>query len=159
MEFVIRHFPDPVLTRSPAAAEVSSALEQTARVLYRALPRLQAVGLAANQVGLDQSFFVHSLDELDWLVANPRVLESSPDHEYAFEGCLSLPGQRALVARPRWLVLAYDTLDGPRERKLIDWPARVVSHELDHLSGRSMLASASLVEPTHRRPPPESTDR
>lgn len=53
-----------------------------------------------------------------------------------WEGCLSVPGMRALV--PRYQHIRYSGFDqtGVRfEREVSDFHARVVQHECDHLDG------------------------
>ena len=143
----LRCFPDPVLLEPTARVVLTDALAALGRAIHGALPRLAAVGLAANQIGLSQRFFVHDLDVTEALVVNPIVVASGGDLVYAWEGCLSAPTQLAVVARPEWLVVAFDSVDGPREVRLVDWAARVFAHEIDHLDGRSMLDQAEAITP------------
>jgi len=52
------------------------------------------------------------------------------------EGCLSLPGLYADVARPETITVEAFDIDGqPFRVKTDDLPARVIQHETDHLDG------------------------
>jgi peptide deformylase len=53
-----------------------------------------------------------------------------------WEGCLSVPGIRALVPRYQTIKIDYqNTLGQPKQLILDDFPARVFQHEFDHLQG------------------------
>ena len=53
------------------------------------------------------------------------------------EGCLSVPGFTATVARPeRAVVTALDLTGGPRRVEGTGLLARALQHEMDHLDGR-----------------------
>ena len=71
------------------------------------------------------------------VVLNPRILRRSKVHDLDWEGCLSIPDYAALVARPRRISVAYETLDGEyvEDCTLSSNAARVFQHEVDHLDG------------------------
>jgi peptide deformylase len=113
------------------------------------------VGLAAPQVGLPLQLAVIE-DREDYqkdltrevlaererkpvpfeVIINPVLtLESEPEIEF-FEGCLSLPGLVALVARARKVkVECLDALGKAKVIRASGWHARILQHEIDHLSG------------------------
>ncbi|MGZ4957681.1 MAG: peptide deformylase [Methylomonas sp.] len=67
---------------------------------------------------------------------NPRfeVLDAALIKDW--EGCLSVPGIRALVPRYRAIKVSYQDAQGLAfEIELQDFPARVFQHEFDHLQG------------------------
>jgi peptide deformylase len=69
-------------------------------------------------------------------VFRPRSEELSKD----WEGCLSIPGIRALVPRYRHITVRYDDLQGkPQTRSFDDFAARIFQHEADHLDGLVFL--------------------
>jgi peptide deformylase len=70
------------------------------------------------------------------VIINPVLtLESTPEIEF-FEGCLSLPGFVALVPRARKVKVEYlDEHGEPKEIRASGWYARILQHEIDHLSG------------------------
>jgi peptide deformylase len=52
------------------------------------------------------------------------------------EGCLSIPGVRADVERPKSLTVEALGIDGkPFKRVFNNLPARIIMHENDHLNG------------------------
>ena len=60
-----------------------------------------------------------------------------PAEEEDWEGCLSVPGLRAVV--PRWHRIRYTGFDqygDPIDRTVEGFHARVVQHECDHLIGK-----------------------
>ena len=60
-----------------------------------------------------------------------------PAEEEDWEGCLSVPGLRAVV--PRWRRIRYTGFDqygDPIDRTVEGFHARVVQHECDHLIGK-----------------------
>jgi peptide deformylase len=113
------------------------------------------VGLAAPQIGLPlqlaviedreeymKDFSREMLAERERkpvpfeVIINPVLtLESEPEVEF-FEGCLSLPGLVALVARARKVkVECLDAKGMPTVIRASGWHARILQHEIDHLSG------------------------
>jgi peptide deformylase len=104
------------------------------------------VGLAANQVGVDLRVFVFDCHEGDapanrikGVVCNPvlsvpegkdRVLDEGE------EGCLSLPGAFAPLARPDTAtVTGADECGQPVSYTGEGFAARCLQHECDHLDG------------------------
>lgn len=102
------------------------------------------IGLAAPQVGYHVRMFV-----MDWApllgtaCINPRVLQASRSQVYGVESCLSAPGFRASVKRPKVIYAQWVGLDGAVWKRQIDgMAARCFQHELDHLDGRVIWAPA-----------------
>lgn len=104
----------------------------------------EGVGLAANQIGVDLKVFVYDcLDDegvrhvgavcnpvLDELPAERRVLDDSN------EGCLSVPGAYAELARPDYAVVrGQDAKGEPIAVQGTGYFARCLQHETDHLYG------------------------
>jgi peptide deformylase len=113
------------------------------------------VGLAAPQVGLPlqlaviedreeymKDFSREMLAERERkpvafeVIINPVLtFEEAPEVEF-FEGCLSLPGQVAVVPRARKVkVECLDAQGRPKVIRASGWHARILQHEIDHLSG------------------------
>ena len=139
-------------------------LRQTARRLTRedlALPEIRAlihdmrenmhhyggIGLAAPQIGESVQLAVIELapgqnryGSDDWLpytiFINPifEVLDST--EQGFWEGCLSVPGLRGFVERPRHVRVKYWNENGEEQvLEAKNFLATVVQHELDHLFG------------------------
>lgn len=135
-------YPDPVLRRGGKAVETfDQDLADTAATMLEAMYRMQGVGLAAPQVGLEISLLVlnpkGSPDDRaeEMVLINPKI-KSKKNLEWGEEGCLSFPGIYAEVERHLEIVLAYQDLQGNEQTmKASEFLARVIQHEMDHLTG------------------------
>jgi peptide deformylase len=154
---------DPVLRTDtrPFDGQVDDAeLDQLAEVMRATMLAAPGVGLAAPQVGIGLSMFVaEDPGARDPEVAKIRQREPMPlrvvlnaSYERAggedvafYEGCLSIPGYQAVVARPRNIALTgIDLKGGPIAEEVSGWSARIVAHETDHLSGILFLDKAEM---------------
>ncbi|MEO6462426.1 MAG: peptide deformylase [Candidatus Eisenbacteria bacterium] len=150
----------PIL-RQPArdvtAAELAEPKMKTLLAAMKATMRkVPGVGLAAPQVGLGLRLAViedvpaDDDDELTREARATREREAVPFHVLVnpvltieddtpirhFEGCLSLTGFVAIVARAH--AVRVDCLDehgAPRTIRASGWYARILQHEIDHLNG------------------------
>jgi len=99
------------------------------------------VGLAAPQVGLPLRLFVVDIsvgrNAADLMVfVNPEFVERD-GMQLEEEGCLSVPGFTATVARPaRAVVRGQDRTGTERLVEGTGLLARAFQHEMDHLDGR-----------------------
>jgi peptide deformylase len=67
---------------------------------------------------------------------NPKITVLDPTPQAFWEGCLSVPGLRGLVRRPRKIRVDYlDTQGKPQSISPEGFLATVFQHELDHLAG------------------------
>lgn len=154
---------NPVLRSQtrPFDGQVDDAeLEQLAEVMRATMLAAPGVGLAAPQLGIGLSMFVaEDPGARDPEVARVRQREPMPlrvvlnagceraggDDVAFFEGCLSIPGYQAVVARPRNIALTGIDLQGdPIAEEVSGWSARIVAHETDHLSGILFLDRAEM---------------
>jgi len=104
------------------------------------------VGLAANQVGiLKQIIVIHIKDEekkIDkiYTLFNPTIINSSKETVIMEEGCLSLPKQFADIERSKSIIVRYTNEDNNIiEEKKDGMEARILQHEIDHLSGKLFI--------------------
>ena len=95
------------------------------------------IGLAANQVGLEQRLFVMGNTRDDAVLCiNPTVIQYTEETQLDYEGCLSFPGINILVQRPRDVLVEYYNEHLEKVRTVAsDYSARLYMHELDHLNG------------------------
>ncbi len=71
---------------------------------------------------------------------NPRIVAYADETVEFFEGCLSVAGFSALVARSHRVSVEYlDEQAEPRRIEAAGWFARILQHEIDHLGGRLYL--------------------
>jgi peptide deformylase len=130
-------YPNPLLRRptrsvKPGTAEARAA----ASALREAFGQIEALGLAANQIGLSVRAMIVRLGDEERVLFNPTITARSEELVVDWEGCLSLPGVEAEVPRAKEVVVqAVDEDGAPVELRLADWPARVLQHEVDHLDG------------------------
>ncbi len=67
---------------------------------------------------------------------NPQIIDRSTELVRGWEGCLSVPDVRGLVARHETIEVKYLTKDGELiQQELTGFIARIFQHELDHLDG------------------------
>ena len=68
---------------------------------------------------------------------NPKVSVVDKTEQGFWEGCLSVPGLRGFVERPRSIRVDFlDENAEPRTIEAEDFLATVFQHELDHLVGK-----------------------
>lgn len=152
MTFRLRQLGDPILTQvaEPVTEFKTPALQDLIEGMLDTLKEAQGVGLAAPQVGFPlQVIIVASrpnprypdAPQMEPLVmVNPRPLACSEEQVLGWEGCLSVPNCRGLVARSREVEVEYHTPEGSRQRVVWrDFPARIFQHEYDHLRGRLFI--------------------
>lgn len=95
------------------------------------------VGLAAPQVGILKRIFVIDVYDGEGLrvFINPEILETSGS-QVGDEGCLSLPGESAIVERPNYVKVKATNEKGEEfVLEAEELLARAVCHENDHLDG------------------------
>ena len=106
-------------------------LSDMADTMYEA----DGVGLAAPQVGILKRCVVIDVGEGLIELVNPEILTAEGE-VVDVEGCLSVPGRRATVARPEKVrVHAQDRKGKHIEIEGEGLLARCLCHELDHLEG------------------------
>jgi peptide deformylase len=137
MELV--YYPDPVLQRRAESVDPGrNDLRALAEGMLGVMQENQGVGLAAPQVGKGMRLFVASDtgEPADAVVCvNPHAEPYGPVVEME-EGCLSVPGFRAMIRRPESVRVRYRDLDGvEHEREFHELLARIIQHETDHLDG------------------------
>ena len=118
--------------------EFDDELRALVRSMFATLDAAQGVGLAATQVGVSLAVFVYDHSQVG-VVCNPVVdLPEGRERQFesADEGCLSLPGGYAPLARPNHAICHGQDVDGrPVEVIGTGLLARCLQHETDHLNG------------------------
>ncbi len=144
----LAYYGHPVLRQQAKPIEqITEELREFAQHLVESMIHHDGCGLAAPQVHRSIRMFAmqgyliepdgsYTLMEPE-VILNPVLIEPSIETEFDEEGCLSIPGIRGSVERPRSITLQAIDLDGnPIERRLDGINARIVMHETDHLNGR-----------------------
>lgn len=148
MHLEIAQLGQPVLRQ--IAADVTreqitgGEIQQLIQSMFETLTHHHGAGLAAPQVSVSLRVFLGAIfppEEDDGppgveAFINPVITPLSDEKVRAWEGCLSFPELLVLVPRHRAVRIDYVDLEGePQALELMDFPARVVQHELDHLDG------------------------
>jgi peptide deformylase len=137
----ILRYGDQVL-HQPAGrvTEITSEILQLIDDMVQTMYAAPGIGLAATQVGVPLRIFVadvsagHNPSDLLTFI-NPEIVEASGS-QYEDEGCLSVPGFNATVARPARAVVKGLDRDGTEQ--FVEGTgllARCFQHEMDHLDG------------------------
>ncbi len=119
--------------------ELVADMDQTMRALNGA-------GIAAPQVGVSLRVVIFEVthnprypqaEPVPYTVlVNPSLEPIGDEQDEAWEGCLSVPGLRGVVARhTRLRYRGFDAAGRPIDRTVSGFHARVVQHEVDHLDG------------------------
>jgi len=133
-------------TEAQAVSENSEALQALIRDMFETMDNANGIGLAAPQVGHNLRLFVVDLtpliektdspSESGMVFINPEIVWESEEETVLEEGCLSIPGLQAEIARPVRIRVAYLDKDFvPREVEADEMLSRVIQHEYDHLEG------------------------
>jgi len=118
--------------------------------MFDTMRAANGAGLAAPQIGVPLRVVIFGTD--DPTARNPRYPDADPvpstvlinpvlsmlsdEMEEGWEGCLSVPGLRAVVPRHRRLrYVGVDAQGNTIDRVVDGFHARVVQHECDHLDG------------------------
>ena len=134
---------------------IDEELGQLAARMVKAMQKADGVGLAAPQIGVALRLVVLGLPSgmdgsqgllspgevlmlprMPLCLVNPEISPLGTGTVCAEEGCLSVPGVYANVARPERIMVTAGLLNG--ESLTLEcggFLARVIQHEVDHLEG------------------------
>ena len=140
---------DPVLTNpTREVTRFDASLERLARALFETMHRHQGIGLAANQVGINRRIAVIQIPMWPFptVLVNP-VITDRQGQRLINEGCLSLPDYFQEIWRSQRVSMTAQDLNGRtvKYHDLIELPAQVVEHEVDHLNGIIFTSHAHLT--------------
>ncbi|WP_298456585.1 peptide deformylase [uncultured Cellulomonas sp.] len=129
-------------------------------LMRRTMHAAPGVGLAAPQIGIPLAIAVledpgardsevADLRERPALpyrvLVNPRYAPVDDERATFYEGCLSVRGWQAVVARHRRVHLTGQDETGRELDEVVSgWPARIVQHETDHLLGTLYVDRAEM---------------
>ena len=177
----------PVLRRPalPYDGQLDDAvLADLLALMRRTMRAAPGVGLAAPQIGIPLALAVledpgaqdpevgevRERPPLPYRVlVNPRYTGVGDQRVPFYEGCLSVRGWQAVVARYRQVHLTgQDETGRSLDEVLTGWPARIVQHETDHLNGilyvdraelRSLVADSEIGGALAGEPSPTTAAR
>jgi len=137
---ILRHGADVLHATAQPVGEITADVQQLIDDMIQTMYAAPGVGLAATQIGVALRIFVADIS----LGRNPSDLITFVNPEFVErdgmqleeEGCLSLPGFNATLARPSRAVVKGLNRHG--EEQTIEGTgllARCFQHEMDHLEG------------------------
>ncbi|MGR8997425.1 MAG: peptide deformylase, partial [Gammaproteobacteria bacterium] len=137
--------------KAQAVTDLQSAeIQQIIEMMQDTLATTQGVGIAAPQISVSKRIIIIASRPTarypsaplmaPTVMINPAFQTLSDCREKDWEGCLSIPGIRALVPRYKEILINYTNQQGVSvEDKMEGFVARVFQHEFDHLEGTVYL--------------------
>jgi peptide deformylase len=130
----------------PEAFIQSNEFTQLLQDLKDSMEHYGGIGIAAPQIGVSLKMAIIELASVNrygeavslpfTVFVNPELEFLTDEQQGFWEGCLSVPGLRGYVERPRRLRVRYLDEKGTRqELEAEGFLATVIQHELDHLFG------------------------
>jgi peptide deformylase len=145
MEIV--HLPNPCLRKK--SGKVFKVSDEDRRILDEMAKTMYlkgGVGLAACQVGIDKQLAVVDIGVGLIKLLNPVIVKKE-GRETQEEGCLSVPEAIVKVKRAKKISVEYLNEKGEALSMIADGLlARVIQHELDHLSGKLIIDYLSPIK-------------
>lgn len=141
---IVKYPDERLLTKSQDVSDFGAALHKTLDAMWPLMEANKGIGLAANQVGITQRFFILK-DEKGrrWEFINPEVVDREGNTTIN-EGCLSAPGAFVQVPRAQTVtVKARDRFGAEFQVVCQDLEAVCIQHEIDHLDGIFFLSKTS----------------
>lgn len=132
---------DPAQINTPEFKELLQDLFDTMKVEG-------GIGIAAPQINVSKQVALIELPEKSerygtlsnsplHIIINPVLTIIDPTLQGFWEGCLSVPGLRGFVERPRNIQIDFLNEFGEKKQLVVeDFLATVFQHELDHLFGK-----------------------
>lgn len=113
------------------------------------LASVGGLGLAANQIGRDESVCIVKFGDDIISMINPIITKKFGEEKISIEGCLSLPDVTTRLTRSEKIEVTFVNPDKNWEPETlqVDFPNSViVQHEVDHLNGILMIDYLSPFE-------------
>jgi len=137
---------DILRKKAERVEKITQELHTLVEHMIETMDACDGLGLAAPQVHHSLQLFVirkptvNPRGDLELgpikVFINPHITSRADNFWQAQEGCLSIPGVRAQVKRPKDITITYQNLQGDEvTEKVSGWEARVIQHEYDHLQG------------------------
>lgn len=143
----IRLAGDPVLRKkTKKVRSIDASVQKLIDDMIETMREAPGVGLAANQIGVGLRVIVMEIPELDertstatrelYTIINPQIVKRSGQRQLE-EGCLSIPGYKAMVPRSESVTVKGLDRSGKEIRIKAEGNllAQCIEHEVDHVDG------------------------
>lgn len=131
-------YPNPILEKKSKKIKdpLDPKIQKLIKEMFETMKGSNGLGLAAPQVGKSIQLCVIEEGGSPYVLINPKITAKSKDCIVAEEGCLSFPGKFIPVERYAKIKVRYLNEKGEKCKiKAENLLARVMQHEIDHLSG------------------------
>ncbi len=121
----------------------------------------EAAGLASPQIGVSKKICIvrrfistgnkkkFHIDNI--IMINPKIISTSRETDFDWEGCLSIPDKYGKVERSKRIkIKALNEMGEEFKMSASGYLARVIQHEMDHLDG-ILLTDRSIGETKNER--------
>ena len=108
--------------------------KQIVQDLLDTLKANEAVGMAANMIGVNKRIIAVNMGFINVAMLNPVIVKKSRAYETE-EGCLSLDGVRKTTRYENIEVEFQDISFHKQRQKYSGWTAQIIQHEIDHCDG------------------------
>ena len=133
--------------------EISDDLRQLVADMLNCMHAADGIGLAAEQIGRDESLCILELPaklrgdvNMPLVMIDPVIIDGQGE-TYEQEGCLSFPDIYVKVKRMAEVTAEYTDLDGKRQTITAEGLlSRAIQHELDHLNGVLLVDHMTAVQ-------------
>ena len=146
--------PNPLLRqKAEKIKEVTDKEIFIVKKMKEIMLKAPGVGLAANQIGILKEIVTVSFvdqntkNQIEYSLFNPNIISYSKEKVVMEEGCLSLPNQFAEIERSEKITLEYlDEKNSLVKKQAEGIEARILQHEIDHLSGKLFVDYLSALK-------------
>ena len=149
----IKTYPDKIL-REPTkpVINIDGATQELIDNMTQTMYQAPGIGLAAIQVGVDQSLIVYDISPREEghtlkVLINPKIIAREGSVLSENEGCLSVPDLTADVKRSAMVQVEGHDRDGnPVKIDAEGLLAIMLQHEIDHLEGKLFIDHISKLK-------------
>lgn len=127
---------------------LSAETKELLQDMYDTMKAESGIGIAAPQIGVSKKVALIAVPEESerypeaeespmLYIFNPKITVLDEELQGFWEGCLSVPGLRGFVERPRKVQIDFLDINANQQSIVIEgFLATVFQHELDHLFGK-----------------------
>jgi len=144
-------WPAPILRRTATSVEaITEDISAIWQDMIDTMEAMPGVGLAAPQIGVSLRLAVVDASRERGHVlrmANPELLQASPETKLGNEASPNLPGAAAKIRRAKTITVRFINRHGQVDRRELSglW-ARSTLHQIDHLNGKMYFDNLSRVK-------------
>ena len=141
---ILRKESEDLTPKEILSAETKELLQD----MYDTMKEESGIGIAAPQIGVSKKVALIAVPEESerypeaeespiLYIFNPKITVLDDELQGFWEGCLSVPGLRGFVERPRKVQIDFLDINANHQSIVIEgFLATVFQHELDHLFGK-----------------------